>query len=598
MIACLTPRPSYAGTYSGVFKSTNGGAAWSAVNKGVPITSIWSLTIDRTSPKTVYASTDYGVCKTTDGGASWSAVNSGLPAVSYYVSSLAIDPASSQTVYLGTSLGLYKSINGGGSWSKINNALDISSLAIDPVTPQTVYAGSSNISAGGVLKSTDGGGSWSTINSGLPSYPWVIALVIDPSSPHTLYAGTEVAGVLKGLSDQPFPTISGTPITNGTVGAAYSFTPSAAATGFSITGSLPPGLKFNTANGTVSGIPTTAGSYGNIVISASIGTQTVSLPPFAIKVAMPQMPTISGVPAPTVIVGKAYSFNPSATDAISFKISGTLPPGLTFNTVNGALSGGPTMVGSYGNLVISATNSAGTVSLTAFSITVQQPMPTISGVTLSAALLGINYSFTPNATNATSFSIAGTLPPGLNFDTTTGTLSGIPTGVGSYDSIVISATNSTGTVSLPAFPILVTASLPPTISGTPATTAFWGMVYSFIPTVTNANGFTLAGSLPPGIVFNAETGALSGVPTGTGTFNNIVVTAHNSSGSASLPAFSILVQKPGDCDHDGAVTISEVQSAINMFLGMRAVTGCVDLDGSGAVSIAEVQKVINAFLGL
>jgi len=46
------------------------------------------------------------------------------------------------------------------------------------------------------------------------------------------------------------------------------------------------------------------------------------------------------------------------------------------------------------------------------------------------------------------------------------------------------------------------------------------------------------------------------------------------------------------------VTIAEVQSAINMFLGLKLVAGCVDTDDNGIVSIAEVQKGINSFLGL
>jgi hypothetical protein len=56
--------------------------------------------------------------------------------------------------------------------------------------------------------------------------------------------------------------------------------------------------------------------------------------------------------------------------------------------------------------------------------------------------------------------------------------------------------------------------------------------------------------------------------------------------------------KPGDCTTDGTVTITEVQSAINMFLGLKTVESCVDLDGANGVSIAEVQKVINSFWGL
>jgi hypothetical protein len=61
---------------------------------------------------------------------------------------------------------------------------------------------------------------------------------------------------------------------------------------------------------------------------------------------------------------------------------------------------------------------------------------------------------------------------------------------------------------------------------------------------------------------------------------------------------SVAATKPGDCDNSGTVTIAEVQSAINMFLGLKTVEACVNLDGLSGVSIAEVQKVINSFLGL
>ncbi|MBI5483048.1 MAG: hypothetical protein HY888_01135 [Deltaproteobacteria bacterium] len=57
-------------------------------------------------------------------------------------------------------------------------------------------------------------------------------------------------------------------------------------------------------------------------------------------------------------------------------------------------------------------------------------------------------------------------------------------------------------------------------------------------------------------------------------------------------------QKYGDCDNNGITDIAEVQSAINMFLGLKTAQACVDRDGTTGVSIAEVQKVINSFLGL
>jgi|GEM_PF-4077236 len=68
--------------------------------------------------------------------------------------------------------------------------------------------------------------------------------------------------------------------------------------------------------------------------------------------------------------------------------------------------------------------------------------------------------------------------------------------------------------------------------------------------------------------------------------------------SNDITLSSAVSSKPGDCDNSGTVTIAEVQSAINMFLGLKTVDVCVDIDSSGSVSIAEVQKVINSFLGL
>jgi len=56
--------------------------------------------------------------------------------------------------------------------------------------------------------------------------------------------------------------------------------------------------------------------------------------------------------------------------------------------------------------------------------------------------------------------------------------------------------------------------------------------------------------------------------------------------------------KPGDCDGDGTVSIGEVQSAIDMLLGLKPVAGCVDQGNTGTVTDSEVLDVINAFLGL
>ena len=70
---------------------------------------IQALAIDPTSPSTLYAgSSRGGVFKSTDGGGSWSAVNSGLTHPNLggrlpVVNALAINPLTPSTVYAGTS---------------------------------------------------------------------------------------------------------------------------------------------------------------------------------------------------------------------------------------------------------------------------------------------------------------------------------------------------------------------------------------------------------------------------------------------------------------------------------------------------------------
>jgi photosystem II stability/assembly factor-like uncharacterized protein len=189
----LSPSTLYAGTASGVFKSTNSGASWSAINIGLTSTSIKALAINPATPSIIYAGGFGGMFKSIDSGASWSAANAGL--TNTFVQALVM---TSGTLYAGTfGGGVFKSIDGGVSWSAVNagmNNTDVRALAIDPVTPNIIYAGTFG---GGVFKSTNDGASWSAISSGLTN-TFVNALAINPTTPNILYVGTS-DGVFKSI---------------------------------------------------------------------------------------------------------------------------------------------------------------------------------------------------------------------------------------------------------------------------------------------------------------------------------------------------------------------------------------------------------------
>jgi len=180
-------------------------------------------------------------------------------------------------------------------------------------------------------------------------------------------------------------TLSGTPATTDVAGQAYSFTPTLSGN-YSTTvtysvSSLPSWANFNTSTGQISGTPslTNIGVYSNISIKASNGSTTASLAPFSISVTAPAnaTPIISGQPTTAVNTGTAYSFTPTASDAINAPLSFSIqnmPAWASFNSSTGQLSGTPAAAyaGTYSNIVISVSDGVASAALPAFSIAVTQ----------------------------------------------------------------------------------------------------------------------------------------------------------------------------------------------------------------------------------
>jgi hypothetical protein len=184
--------------------------------------------------------------------------------------------------------------------------------------------------------------------------------------------------------------------------------------------------------------------------------------------------------------------------------------------------------------------------------------PKISGTPNTTTFVGTLWSFQPSASDADgnklTFSVSHA-PPFTTFSTTTGKLSGTPLAEHqrSWNNIIISVTDGTTKVSLPAFTLLVRpaktgTNQPPTISGTPPTTAKVGTAYSFTPTAKDPEGKALTFSIankPAWATFTTSTGKLAGTPTATGTTSGIKITVSDGSLTASLATFSIVVSAAG-----------------------------------------------------
>ncbi|MDR3579648.1 MAG: putative Ig domain-containing protein [Oryzomonas sp.] len=183
------------------------------------------------------------------------------------------------------------------------------------------------------------------------------------------------------------------------------------------------------------------------------------------------------------------------------------------------------------------------------SVTITMPLPTIMGTPATSATAGVPYSFTPTATNAASFSISGTLPPGLGFNTTTGTLSGTPTTVGTYGNIIITDTDASGSASLPAFSITV-AKGSPSITALPAASGI-----NLGQALSNSSLTGGTGSVPGTFTFMTP----STVPSSAGTYSAGITftpsdtTDYNSvSGSVNVAVASVTAN--GGCGTSNGVT--------------------------------------------
>ena len=210
-------------------------------------------------------------------------------------------------------------------------------------------------------------------------------------------------------------------------------------------GSLPPGLTLNSSSGLLSGTPTTAGTYSFTVqvvdASGLAATRAVTL-------TIAPQPSITFSPADGE-VGVAYSRQPAlsgGTAPFTWSVSsGALPGGLSISTSTGLISGTPTASGSF-PVTVSATDAFGQTANRAVTLVIV-PRPAFTATTPPSGQVGVAYSHalavTGGAQPLTWSLSAGSLPPGLSLNPSTGQLSGTPTTVGTYP-FTVTVTDANG----------------------------------------------------------------------------------------------------------------------------------------------------------
>ena len=291
---------------------------------------------------------------------------------------------------------------------------------------------------------------------------------------------------------------------------------------------LPAGLSFNAATGTISGTPTKVGTSNfTVTVTDAENPQATTTQNFTLTV-VSSLLTITAAVLPTASVSQAFSTQFAATGGVTPYIwsvsSGTLPQGLQLST-SGVLSGTPIQFSGGNTFTIQVTDTetpAQTVTAT-FTLPIVNTLA-ITTTTLPTATYGVQYSTTVSATGGIPpyiWSAGANLPTlGLAIDPSTGVISGFPLVSGSYTGGV-AVKDSEGN------PASVTG-LVRIVIQTPVLPAS-----STSLTVSNANA--LVGQ---SVTFTAQVSVSAGIPTGIVTFaagtNTIGTATVNASGAAAL----------------------------------------------------------------
>lgn len=332
---------------------------------------------------------------------------------------------------------------------------------------------------------------------------------------------------------------------------------------FSISPALPAGLAFDTSTGKISGTPsenrvattytiTANNTAGNK--TATINFAVTEIPPSSLSYTMANNALQKDI---------AVNLNPTVTGGtagVVYAISPALPAGLNFSTSTGAISGTPTTITAQKSYTVTISNNGGSQQ-TSFNLSVKLDPPTNLAYAINNSLLRdvALTAITPTYDGAgvSNFSITPTLPAGLNFNTTTGVISGKPTAASATKDYTVTATNLGGNTMV-TFPLAVRVDAPSNLQYAIANSVLRNETFATVtPTYSGspASSFSISPTLPAGLSLNTTTGAISGTPTAIKVAQDYTVTALNDGGNGTATfSLAVRVDAPTNLKYDFAHT--------------------------------------------
>ena len=411
------------------------------------------------------------------------------------------------------------------------------SFSIFASNSPTSYA-ASNLPAGLTLNTVSG-----TI-SGTPTVAGVFSVPISAMNSGGTANATLTITVANPTAPLP-PVISSAAAARGIVGAPFSHTLSASnsPTNFTATG-LPAGLSVDAASGAISGTPTAAGTATVAISATNSGGTTNATLTIDISVAPLDPPVITSSAGATGQIGDPFYYAVTATNLPTTFAATGLPAGLVFDAATGIISGTPTST-TTATVALTATNAlgSGTASLRIAMVPNSSTVQRISSAAAAAGTVGSAFNYAITATRSPSSYSASGMPAGLTLNSSTGIISGTPAAAGTF-TVTISANTSGGTAS-GTLKIIIGAAAPnvPIISSPAGMNAYFADVFGYRITASNGPTSFAATGLPAGLLVNATTGWITGIPTASGTFT-VALSATNGSGAGTATLKIVVASSP------------------------------------------------------
>ena len=360
---------------------------------------------------------------------------------------------------------------------------------------------------------------------------------------------------------------------------------------------LPDGLDINSQTGEIYG--TAIGNMSSTNFTVWMNDSTLGNFEFNVSFSiLDGKPTVT-YPDDTYVFVRGQEISPIVPSLIegsivNWTVVPELPEGMHLGDSNGTIYGIPNVNMTTTQFQLRVSSSGATRNIP-FSFTINEPLPIISygnGSYIIPRDSSVNIKPTLSGGIVASFSIDPTeLPMGLEFNSTTGKISGVPLLVGNNSSYSVTAINSGGSVST-NFTIWIigdgiSLSLPTSsiqLVENSSMQPIAGQTSGSTPT-----SWEIYPNLPLGLSFGSDNGTIWGTPISVQEIENYTIWANASGGQVSsvVITISVLVDSDGDGlpdisdsddDNDGWNDTSELNCGTN---SLNPVAFPIDSDYDG-----------------